>query len=598
MIRRTLCWGLTVVLAGVLAACGLFSSTGADEAARAFGAAFGDPAKAARMTDAPKTAEAALRQAKQALAPEKVRVSVGEVTESDGVATADYTVTWQLPHDRTWSYRTKVELVPHDDSWQVRWTPSALHPKLAAQQTLAMESETPELAPVLDRDGAKLLEPGQVVSVMLYPAEAKQAGGVQRVARSLAASLRTFDRSITADSIVAEARKATGKNDSTLVAVLREGDYQSVKAAIYDLPGVKFARQTRLLTPTKDFGSQVLPAVRSMVTERIAGEAGWRVIAKDSLGAEVAELHRVEPKHGAAVKTTLSRKVLTAAEKAVDDVRKPAALVALQPSTGDILAVAQNEAADKQGAISLTGRYPPGSTFKIATALAALRAKEVTPRSKVDCPGTTVIGGRLVPNEKRFQLGTVPLSRAFAKSCNTTFARLAARMPANALTDAARDLGIGADFVIPGLTTITGSAPPSGSLVQRAENGFGQGKVLASPFGMALAAATVREGRTPVPSLMDGDKVKATGLGKPLAAKDAAALRDMMRRVVTEGTATALRGMGPVHGKTGTAQFGDGKHSHGWFAGYRGDLAFAVLVVGGESSQPAVEVSKAFLGGL
>src|SRR5690606_40016906 len=66
-----------------------------------------------------------------------------------------------------------------------------------------------------------------------------------------------------------------------------------------------------------------------------------------------------------------------------------------------------------------------------------------------------------------------------------------------------------------GLTTITGSAPPSGSLVQRAENGFGQGKVLASPFGMALAAATVREGRTPVPSLMDGDKVKATGLGKP-----------------------------------------------------------------------------------
>ncbi|MGH3434696.1 MAG: penicillin-binding transpeptidase domain-containing protein, partial [Thermocrispum sp.] len=53
-----------------------------------------------------------------------------------------------------------------------------------------------------------------------------------------------------------------------------------------------------------------------------------------------------------------------------------------------------------------------------------------------------------------------------------------------------------------------------------------------------------------------------------------------------------------VHGKTGTAQFGDGTHAHGWFAGYRGDVAFAVLVVGGESSGPAVEVSKAFLSGL
>ncbi|MFO7191830.1 MAG: penicillin-binding transpeptidase domain-containing protein, partial [Thermocrispum agreste] len=200
--------------------------------------------------------------------------------------------------------------------------------------------------------------------------------------------------------------------------------------------------------------------------------------------------------------------------------------------------------------------------------------------------------------EGRFQLGTVPLAQAFAKSCNTTFARLAARLPADALTEAARDLGVGADFVIPGITTITGSVPPSGSLVQRAENGFGQGKVLASPFGMALAAATVRAGKTPVPTLVKGEKTKATGLGRPLRKEHAAALRDMMRQVVTQGTATALRGLGPVHGKTGTAQFGDGKHSHGWFAGYRGDVAFAVLVVGGETSAPAVEISKAFLAGL
>ena len=596
--RRTLCLALAAVLISSLTACGLFSSAGAEDAARAFAAAYGDPAAAAQLTDAPKAAEAALRQAKQALDAEDVQVAVEDVTEADGAATAGFTVTWKLPDDRTWRYQTEAELVPHGDGWQVRWTPAVLHPKLAAQHTLAVETETPELAPVLDRSGANVLEPGYVVSIMLYPDEARQSGGVQTVAKSLAASLKRFDRTITERSILAAARKATGKNASTVVAVLREHDYQSVKPAIYDLPGVKFVRQTRLLPPSRDLGSQLLPAIRTLVTDRVTGEAGWRVVAKDSLGAEVAELHRVDPKPAKAVQTTISLDVLRAAEKAVDRERKPAALVALQPSSGGILAVAQNEAADKQGAISLIGRFPPGSTFKMATALAALRAGEVSPRSKVDCPGTTVIGGRLVPNEGRFQLGTVPLAQAFAKSCNTTFARLAARLPADALTEAARDLGIGADFVIPGITTITGSAPPSGSLVQRAENGFGQGKVLASPFGMALAAATVRAGKTPVPTLVKGEKTKATGLGRPLRKEHAAALRDMMRQVVTQGTATALRGLGPVHGKTGTAQFGDGKHSHGWFAGYRGDVAFAVLVVGGETSAPAVEISKAFLAGL
>jgi len=461
---------------------------------------------------------------------------------------------------------------------------------------VAVQAETPELAPVLDRDGAKLLEPRQVVSIVLYPAEAKAAaGGVPKVAKSLEASLRRFDPSITAKTVVAGSRKAKGKNDSYLVAVLRENDYLSVKPAIYDLPGVKFSRQTRLLAPGKAFGSQVLPAIRTLVEEQVAGRAGWRVLALDASGAEVAELHTEKSEPSTAIRTTLSRRTQQAAERALDGVRKPAAIVAIEPSSGEILAVAQNKAADKQGAISLTGRYPPGSTFKIATALAGLRSGKVTPRSTVDCPGTTVIGGRLVPNESRFQLGKVPLARAFAKSCNTTFARLAAGMPADALTNAARDLGIGADFVIPGITTITGSVPPAKNLVQRAENGFGQGKVLASPFGMALAAATVKAGKTPTPTLLDGKKTKASDLGKRLPAAAVNALRGMMRKVVTEGTATALAGLGGVHGKTGTAQFGDGKHSHGWFAGYRGDLAFATLVVGGESSKPAVEVSRTFL---
>ena len=69
----------------------------------------------------------------------------------------------------------------------------------------------------------------------------------------------------------------------------------------------------------------------------------------------------------------------------------------------------------------------------------------------------------------------------------------------------------------------------------------------------------------------------------------------MMRAVVTEGTATRLAGLGEVFGKTGTAEFTNDGRAHGWFVGYRGDLAFAVLVVDGGSSTPAVEAAARFL---
>jgi cell division protein FtsI/penicillin-binding protein 2 len=72
-------------------------------------------------------------------------------------------------------------------------------------------------------------------------------------------------------------------------------------------------------------------------------------------------------------------------------------------------------------------------------------------------------------------------------------------------------------------------------------------------------------------------------------------VRAMMRETVTAGTATALSHLPGVAGKTGTAQFGDGSRSHGWFVATAGDLAVAVLVVDGGSSTPAVQAAGWFL---
>jgi cell division protein FtsI/penicillin-binding protein 2 len=120
--------------------------------------------------------------------------------------------------------------------------------------------------------------------------------------------------------------------------------------------------------------------------------------------------------------------------------------------------------------------------------------------------------------------------------------------------------------------------------------------VLVSPFGMAMAAATVAAGKTPVPQLIEGHPTQTTGDSTPITPKMIDALRPMMRLVVTNGTAKDIAASGDVRGKTGEAEFNGG--SHAWFAGYRGDLAFAALIVGGGSSEYAVRMTRDMLNAL
>ena len=589
---------LPLTMVTVLTSCGLFGGEPEPEdTARAFVQALAgaDTAAAGQLTDRPADAAALLEKVRAALEPTAVRAELDQVRDSDtGTASASFTLTWTLGEGREWSYPSTFELRRTEDEtrpWTVRWLPTVLHPKLSAQQSVVLRDQQPEPAPIVDRDGAPLLSPQKVVVVLLYR---EQAGDVPAVSAALSAELTRFDAGITAQSIVAGAEQTAAGNGYP-VAVLREPDYQAVKERIYELPGVRFSAQTRMLATDRDFANQLLPSVRTAVEQQVTGKPGWQVVTQDSAGADVETLHETPPVPGTTVTTTLSRQIQTAAEAAVQPLAQQAVIVALQPSTGEVLAVAQNPAADDAGPIALTGRYPPGSTFKVVTASAALQAGVVTAASPVPCPGTTVIGGRAVPNNDRFDLGTVELHTAFARSCNTTFARLAADLPPPALPDAARQLGLGVDYVMAGATTVTGSVPPGESTVARAEAGFGQGTVVASPFGMALVAATVANGGLPTPLLIRGSTTTADATPPPVPAPVLDPLRAMMREVVTAGTARALAASGEVYGKTGTAQFGDGTRSHGWFVGYRGDLAFAVLIVDAGSSAPAVQAAARFL---
>lgn len=577
-----------------VAGCGLFDTgPSAEQTASSFLRSFaaGDAAAAAGRTDAPAAARPALEAARQNLAPQSVTASLRQVREGDRSTSAEFDVRWDFGGGRVWSYPGRMELTEQDEGWKVRWSPSVLHPELSEGRSLALREQRPEPAPVLDRDGNQLMGPEQLVTVTLDP---RQAGDLPGVAGALAGPLGEIDPQITQQSVLDGVAKTPPGQPYTVVT-LRQADYERVRSRIYELPGVQFPAKTQLVAAERSFGSQVLPGIAKLAEKQIAANSGWRVVVVDEAGAESAVLHDVPSRPVEPVRTALSGGVQQAAEQALDPVPQGAMVVAMQPSTGDVLAVAQNEAADKQGSLALTGQYPPGSTFKIATAAAALRSGTVGIDTPVQCPAMKTFDGRDLPNDKNFDLGTVPLRTAFAKSCNTTFAQLSVDQPADALPKTAHQLGIGVDFDMPGAITLTGKVPEAPEVVHKAANGIGQGSVLVSPFGMALAASTVAHGSMPVPTLVRGTETKADAQPEPLPPQVLDQLRPMMREVVTAGTATAVAGAGEVAGKTGTAQFGDGTHAHGWFVGYRGDLAFAVLLTDAGESKPAVQVAQSFL---
>jgi cell division protein FtsI/penicillin-binding protein 2 len=400
-------------------------------------------------------------------------------------------------------------------------------------------------------------------------------------------ALRPFDDTLDPQRLAEQASASAAPMD---LITLRKDDNDRVAPAIAHLPGVVVTPLADLLPTDDGFAPAIVNEVKKSVIKQLDGEAGWEVVSVNQNGVDVDVLNEVAPAPAPSVSITLDRTVQDAAQHAVDGQGLKAMLVVIKPSTGEILAVAQNAAADVDGPTATMGLYPPGSTFKIVTAGAAIDRNMATPNTLLACPGVAEIGQRIVPNYNKFDLGTVPMAKAFANSCNTTFAELASRMPPRALTQAAAQYGIGPDYMIDGLPTVTGSVPPTVDLAERTEDGFGQGKVLTNPFGMALAAATVAAGKTPVPHLIVGRPTQIDGDSPAISPAMLDGLRSMMRLVVTNGTAKDLNGYGDVRGKTGEAEFAGG--SHAWFAGYRGDMAFAALIVGGGSSEYAVRMTK------
>jgi cell division protein FtsI/penicillin-binding protein 2 len=619
----------TALLASVpvLAGCSGNAEDDVRAAAQSFLDAWaaGDTAAAAGATSDPGATTALLEQTATDLPGAALTPGIGRVSVDDGAATVGWTATWDLAAAPDWSYSATLDLREEGDDWQVVSEPTLVHPELGEGQHLVLTRALPERASLTDAAGAPLFTATEVVNVGVDPA---QVTDLPALAAELGAATGTDPADIVADVQAAPAGQFVP------VISLRRPQFEAIRAQVFDLPGAVFPTETRLLAPTPGFARALIGRVGEATAEiieestvdgvpqyaagdqlglsglqrafqdQLAGTAGFTVSVvstDESTGDQGVEIESVPAEPGTPLRTPLVQAVQVAADNAAAAQPLPTHIVVVRPGTGEILAVTSNEAADPS--LTLAGQFPPGSSMKIITATALLATGDYTPELPLPCPATTVVDGREFENEDQFDLGTVPFQEAFAQSCNTTFIEQALQLPDSALADTATAYGVGTDWQLP-VDIFSGSVPSDSTGTTKAANAIGQGEVLMSPAQMALVAAAVASGTPAAPvEVLDAEAAGTTPSGP--AAPVLEALRRMMRQVVLGGTGRALAARGEVYGKTGTAEYGSNvpPDAHGWFVGYQlggpqGDLAFAVLVEGGQSSSVAVDVTAAFLGGL
>lgn len=554
-----------------------------------------DVETASSLTDSSALASVAINDTWTGLQAEGLDAQLDSVDLNDTVATATYTMNWDLPRNRDLSYQASMTLTRFGDDWTISWHPSVLHPELSTSQHLELRAINAERASVVSSDGADILVPGTVYRLLVDLDKVTDLNlTVNRIVTVVNAAHERDSQvqRLNAEELSRNLKDASGRFS---VMTINEREGVNVKNELSNTPGIIMNAEAAMVNIDPDFAPDIISRVARVVEEELEGANGWEIATVTPDGVAMKTLERHEAKEAPAVRISLDHDVQQAAEEAVNLRRDmQTMLVAIRPSTGEILAVAQSDLADREGDLALSGQYPPGSTFKIISAGLGIEDQGLTPDSIVPCPGSMNLYGRTVNNYNQFSLGNVPLELAFARSCNTTFADISTKAGPGELKEIGRSFGLGMNYEIPGINTVTGSIPEGETPLERTEAGYGQGLTLASPFGMALVSATVAAGKTPNPTFISGHETKEGGDAEPLKKETIDQLRRVMRAVVLPGgTAGGMRAGGEIYGKTGEAEITGG--SHAWFTGYRDDIAWATLVVLGGGSEAAVAVTDEFL---
>ena len=508
----------------------------------------------------------------------------------------------------------------------VQFSPTLVHPALSTTTRLRRDRTAPMRASILDRDGKLLTVPQKLYAIGVQPSRLADPAAAYRLLGSLpdhpdVAALKQRVAAAPPDQFVSviTLREAQFAPFQTRLQATEGIIWRERMATLPLVPGLASTVLGRL-TPASTLDAATRQAAGPLVAvtddvgtsglqrtgqQQLAGTPGGELVVVSRRGGDPLRVLQSFPAlAGTPLRTTLSLRAQQVAEAALSTVPQAGALVAVQPSTGQLLAVAdQGVATQRQDGINraLNGRYPPGSTFKVISA-AALLGSGVSPDATVACPPAITVNGRRFTNVEGEPSSTSePFITDFAISCNTAFISLRDRVAGAALPNTAPHFGFGLDATL-GVTSFGGSVPTPSRETELAATMIGQGRVVASPLSMAVVAATVAAGRARTPVLVTGPGQPPVAAAPPPADPAVIAdLRSFMAATVARGTATGLRGVA-TGAKTGTAEFGSTPGPNGalptdaWMIAYRGDLAVAVLVADGSTgARTAGPIVRRFL---
>jgi hypothetical protein len=438
---------------------------------------------AQRTTSAAQFAEAYEKALTTATAT-GVHVAGSPHGESGGIESVPVRVRTRLFGTLALDFQLKIATGAGEGA-RVEWSHSTVFPGLEPGESLSRRIAVPRRATLLARDGSVLAE---------TPTSGEDGPRITPLGS-------------VGSGVVGTVGPATGARRAALEA---EG-----------LPGD---------TPVGESGAELA------LDSRLRGRPGGELIAGERVLASVV------PRPAAPVRSSVSPAVQQAAVSALGD--QYGGIVAMEPSTGEILAVA---------GIGLDGLQPPGSTFKMVTVTGVLEAGIATPSTVFPYATYATLDGVKLNNANGEDCGGT-LTLAFAVSCNSVFTPLGVKLGAPRLVSTAERFGFNHQPALAGAaeSTLPGASELQGEL-DIGSTAIGQGKVLASPLQMATVAATIGdEGRRPSPTFQIGAPRARTPV---IASHVAHLVRRLMIDVVREGTGTlaAIPGV-TVAGKTGTAE--------------------------------------------
>ncbi|WP_280257046.1 NTF2-like N-terminal transpeptidase domain-containing protein [Nocardia wallacei] len=480
-----------------------------------------DAESAAQLTSYPNGAEATLQKLFDGLNPGKPDYQVAQYIGLDGDSGMfNLKADWNFGPGKEWTYDLQGTIRKLAIGWRISWEPNVVAPQLDGQRSIKLVRTDAPPPKVNDNAGNTLMTEQVINVVKLDPAKTPDPVASTN---ALADAIAPVAPLITGPSLMQQLAASQGK---PVVAVqLREDDFAILEPRMAPIPGVVMDKEPRLIVTDRRIFSPLTDAFRKVWQENRDNHAGWGVKLFEADGRPVAQLAGQQGPPGPDIASTLDQRLQRAAEDAVVSAGTAASIVAVQPSTGAVVAAAQNTYASEQGPVAFTGAYPAGGMIELFKQAAAVAKKKA-------------------PQDVSVQDAA----------------------------EAAATLGVGIGFKVPGLEQTTGRLPIGGRGVEQVRQG-GADPILASPFGMALAASTIARGSVVPPMIEIGRPATTEAELSPLPDP----VLQQLRRMLTDDAAggpelAALRRYAGVTAYAATAG------TSGWLLANMGDLAFAIHI--------------------